>query len=288
MNLQLAVPAGAAGGLSAWRRGIAGRRWGLGIGLVLVVLAAAAAIGAPLLAPHSPVVADLRARLTPPVWLKPGSPYLLGTDAIGRDMLSRIIYGARISLEVGLLSVLLSSLAGTALGLLSGFYGGWFDEVVMRIADLQLSFPFILFAIVVIAVLGPGLNRIIFVLAATQWAQYARVVRSETLVVRETDFIQAARRFIWRHVLPNALGAVLVLATLSIANNILLEASLTFLGLGVDPTIPSWGGMLADSRNYIQTAWWDSTFPGVAIMLTVMGFNLVGDWLRDRLSPDLR
>ncbi len=295
MNMQLAAPAGAAAGLLAWRRGIAGRRWGLGIGLVLVVLATAAAIGAPLLAPHSPVVADLRARLTPPAWLKPGSPYLLGTDAIGRDMLSRIIYGARISLEVGLLSVLLSALAGTALGLLSGFYGGWFDEVVMRVADLQLSFPFILFAIVVIAVLGPGLNRIIFVLAATQWAQYARVVRSETLAVRETDYILAARaigvadrRIIWRHVLPNALGAVMVLATLSIANNILLEASLTFLGLGVDPTIPSWGGMLADSRNYIQTAWWDSTFPGVAIMLTVMGFNLVGDWMRDRLSPDLR
>ena len=293
--MQFATPAGAAGGLSAWRRGIAGRRWGLGIGLVLVVLAAAAAVGAPLLAPHSPQVADLRARLTPPAWLMRGSPYLLGTDAIGRDMLSRIIYGARISLEVGLVSVLLSSLAGTSVGLLSGFYSGWFDEVMMRTADLQLSFPFILFAIIVIAVLGPGLNRIILILAVTQWAQYARIVRSETLAVRETDYIQAAKaigvadgRIIWRHVLPNALGAVMVLATLSIANNILLEASLTFLGLGVDPTVPSWGGMLADSRNYIQTAWWDSTFPGLAIMLTVMGFNLVGDWLRDRLSPDLR
>ena len=265
------------------------------IGLVLVVLAGAAAVGAPLLAPRNPQAADLPARLTPPAWLTYGSSYPLGTDAIGRDMLSRIIYGARISLEVGLLSVLLSSLAGTALGLLGGYYGGWLDETVMRAADLQLSFPFILFAIVVIAVLGPGLNRIILVLAVTQWALYARLVRSETLAVREADYIQAARaigvadrRIIWRHVLPNALGAVLVLATLSIANNILLEASLTFLGLGVDPSVPSWGGMLAESRNYIQTAWWDSTFPGLAIMLTVMGFNLVGDWLRDRLSPDLR
>jgi peptide/nickel transport system permease protein len=163
----------------------------------------------------------------------------------------------------------------------------------MRVADLQLSFPFILFAIVVIAVLGPGLNRIILVLAVTQWALYARLARSETLAVRETEYIQAARaigiadrRIIWRHVLPNAVGAATVLATLSIANNILLEASLTFLGLGADPAVPSWGGMLAESRNYIQTAWWDSTFPGLAIMLTVMGFNLVGDWLRDRLSPD--
>jgi peptide/nickel transport system permease protein len=227
------------------------------------------------------------------MWLKPGSPYVLGTDAIGRDIFSRIIYGARISLEVGLISVLLSGVAGTALGVLSGFYGGWAGEIVMRVADLQLSFPFILFAIVVIAVLGPGLNRIILVLAVTQWALYARLARSETLAVRETEYIQAARaigigdrRIIWRHALPNAVGAATVLATLNIANNILLEASLTFLGLGADPAVPSWGGMLAESRNYIQTAWWDSTFPGLAIMLTVMGFNLVGDWLRDRMSPD--
>jgi peptide/nickel transport system permease protein len=219
----------------------------------------------------------------------------VGTDAIGRDILSRIIYGARVSLAVGLVSVAVSGASGTALGLVAGYYGGWWDELVMRLADLQLSFPFILFAIVVIAVLGPGLSRIILVLAVTQWASYARLVRSETLVVREADYIQAARalgvsdgRIVWRHVLPNALGAVSVLATLSVANNILLEAALTFLGLGVDPSVPSWGGMLADSRNYIQTAWWDSTFPGLAIMLTVMGFNLVGDWLRDRFSPEFR
>ncbi|HTD48309.1 MAG TPA: ABC transporter permease [bacterium] len=295
MSIPLAAAVRASPGPSSWRRGVAGGKLGLAIGLVLVVLAGAAAVGAPVLAPRSPQAADLLARLTPPAWLTYGSSYPLGTDAIGRDMLSRIIYGARISLQVGLLSVLLSSLAGTALGLLGGYYGGWLDETVMRAADLQLSFPFILFAIVVIAVLGPGLNRIILVLAVTQWALYARLVRSETLAVREADYIQAARaigvadrRIIWRHVLPNALGAVLVLATLSIANNILLEASLTFLGLGVDPSVPSWGGMLAESRNYIQTAWWDSTFPGLAIMLTVMGFNLVGDWLRDRLNPDLR
>ncbi|HLJ61232.1 MAG TPA: ABC transporter permease [bacterium] len=291
-----ATPA-AVGGLSAAarRRSPIGLQLTLFVGLTLVGLSLAAALGAPVLAPRNPEAADLRARLTPPAWLAPGSPYLLGTDAIGRDMLSRIIFGARISLEVGLVSVALSSVVGTALGLVGGYYGGWWDEAMMRLADLQLSFPFILFALVVIAVLGPGLSRIIFVLAVTQWASYARLVRSEALAVKEADYIQAARalgirdrRIIWRHMLPNALGAVVVLATLSIANNILLEAALTFLGLGVDPAVPSWGGMLADSRNYIETAWWDSTFPGLAIMLAVMGFNLMGDWLRDRLSPDLR
>jgi len=272
-----------------------GLRLTLALGLVLVGASFAAAVAAPLLAPRDPEAADLRARLTPPAWARPGSPYLVGTDAIGRDILSRIIYGARVSLEVGLVSVAVSGVSGTALGLVAGYYGGWWDEVAMRLADLQLSFPFILFAIVVIAVLGPGLSRIILVLAVTQWASYARLVRSETLVVREADYIQAARalgvsdgRILWRHVLPNAVSAVSVLATLSVANNILLEAALTFLGLGVDPSVPSWGGMLADSRNYIQTAWWDSTFPGLAIMLTVMGFNLVGDWLRDRFSPRLQ
>ena len=276
------------------RRRPIGFRLTLIVGLGFVALAALSALAAPLLAPHPPEAADLGARLLPPAWLRPGAAYPLGTDAIGRDLLSRIIYGARISLEVGVLSVAASGIAGTCLGLLAGYYGGWWDELAMRAADLQLSFPFILFAIVVIAVLGPGLSRIVLVLAVTQWASYARLVRSETLAVRETDYIQAARaigladrRIIWRHVLPNALGAVSVLATLSVANNILLEAALTFLGLGVDPSIPSWGGMLADSRNYIQTAWWDSTFPGLAIMLTVMGFNLVGDWLRDWLTPDM-
>ena len=291
------------------RRRPIGFRLTLFLGLGLVAAAALSALAAPVLAPYPPGAAALGARLRPPAlvswwpaspppggppaWPHHGAVYLLGTDAIGRDLLSRIIYGARISLQVGVLSVAVSGIAGTGIGLLAGYYGGWWGEIAMRAADLQLSFPFILFAIVVIAVLGPGLSRIVLVLAVTQWAAYARLARSETLAVRETDYIQAARaigladrRIIWKHVLPNALGAVSVLATLSVANNILLEAALTFLGLGVDPSIPSWGGMLADSRNYIQTAWWDSTFPGLAIMLTVMGFNLVGDWLRDRLTPD--
>ncbi|HXX37377.1 MAG TPA: ABC transporter permease [bacterium] len=289
------APAVATAPASVRRAAPVGLRLTLLVGLTLVGLSLMAAAAAPVLAPYDPQAADLHARLTPPAWLAPGSRYLLGTDAIGRDILTRIIYGARISLTVGLVSVALSSFAGTALGLTAGYYGGWWDEAMMRFADLQLSFPFILFALIMIAVLGPGLSRIILVLVVTQWAAYARLVRSETLSVKETEYIQAARalgirdgRVIWRHVLPNALGAVMVLATLSIANNILLEAALTFLGLGVDPAVPSWGGMLADSRNYIQTAWWDSTFPGLAIMLTVMGFNLVGDWLRDKLSPDLR
>lgn len=261
------------------------------IGMVIVVGVVAAAVFAPVLSPHEPTAATLRSRLAEPF----GPLHPLGADAIGRDILSRIIFGARISLTVGLASVAIAVVLGTVIGLIAGYHGGLIDAILMRSADIQLSFPFILLAITVIAVVGPGLWKVILVMALTQWVQYARIVRGQTLGLREREFVQAAYglgassgRIMFRHILLNALTPVTVLATLGIANNILLEAGLTFLGLGVDPTTPSWGGMLADGRNYIERAWWVATFPGLAITVTVLGFNLLGDWLRDRLDPRTR
>ena len=232
---------------------------------------------------------DLSARLQPPHFT---APHPLGTDPIGRDVLSRVVYGGRISLTVGLVSVALSALIGTLLGLIAGYFRGPVGAFIMRLADVQLAFPFILLAITVIAIIGPGLWKLIAVMVVSQWAQYARVMRGQVLALREREYVQAARalgandnRMMFRHIIPNAVGPLVVLATLNVANNILLESGLTFLGLGVDPQIPSWGGMLADGRTYLQTAWWVSVFPGVAITLTVLGFNLLGDWLRDALDP---
>jgi peptide/nickel transport system permease protein len=266
------------------------------LGALLMLAVIICAIAAPVLAPHDPEQADLRARLKPPAWQVDGnSDYLLGADPIGRDLLSRIIYGARISLFVGIVGTAISLLVGASLGLLAAFYGGFLDSLLMRIADAQLAFPFILLAITVMAIFGTGLVKLVLVLGITGWVGYARVIRGETLSTKEREFVHAARtigatdrRIILRHILPNVFSSMIVLATVNIAINILLEAGLTFLGLGVDPTIPSWGGMLADGRGYIVTAWWVSTFPGLAIMLTVLGFNLLGDWLRDELDPQTR
>lgn len=265
------------------------------VGAALVTVAVVAALGAPKLAPFNPDMGELGNRLLPPSWLaEHPSPFLLGTDTVGRDLLSRIIFGARISLLVGVCSVVLSVLVGVILGLIAGYVGGRVDDILMRLVDLQLSFPFILLAITVMAVLGPGLWKVIVLMAIAQWGQYARVVRSEVLVVKQMGFVEAARcigtptsMILRRHILPNVMNSVVVLATLNVANNILLEAGLTFLGLGVDPSTPSWGGMLAAAREYVTTAWWFATFPGLAIMLTVLGFNLLGDWLRDVLDPKL-
>jgi peptide/nickel transport system permease protein len=261
------------------------------IGALIVLSVIAAAVWAPLIAPMDPTAAVLRSRLALPF----GEVHLLGADAIGRDILSRIVYGARVSLIVGVASVAIAVVIGTLIGLVAGYFGGLVDAVLMRLADIQLAFPFILLAITVIAVIGPGLWKVVMVMALTQWVQYARIVRGQTLSLREKDFVTAADglgashgRIMFRHILLNALTPVTVLVTLGIANNILLEAGLTFLGLGVDPTIPSWGGMLADGRNYIERAWWVATFPGLAITVTVLGFNLLGDWLRDRLDPRMR
>ncbi len=232
---------------------------------------------------------DLTARLMAPFQ---SAAHPFGTDPLGRDVMARVFAGGWISLQVGFISVAGSVIIGVAVGLIAGYYRGIWDILVMRFADVQLALPFILLAITIIAIVGGSLTNTILLLIASQWVQYARLVRAQVLALREREFVLAARaigvkdrNIILSHLLPNLLGPVIVLITLNVANNILLESSLTFLGLGVDPTIPSWGGMLADGRTYLQTAWWVSVFPGLAILLTVLGLNLLGDWLRDTLDP---
>ncbi len=265
-------------------------------GGILVLAVILCAIFAPQLAPYSPTAGNLAYRLDPPTWMV-GSTHLhfLGADEVGRDELSRIIYGSRISLLVGFTATALACLIGTTLGMLAAYYGGAVETIVMRLVDLVLAFPFILLAIMIVAILGPGLSKIIFVLAVTQWAGFARIVRGETLSMKEREFVEAARalglrgaRIMIKHILPNIASSIIVLFTIAVAVNILAESALSYLGLGVSPEIPTWGGMLASGQLYITTSWWVATFPGIAIMLTVMGFNLVGDWLRDRIDPKYR
>ncbi|MFC7061061.1 ABC transporter permease [Halobacillus seohaensis] len=263
-------------------------------GLLLVLISVSCALFAPWIAPMDPTEAQLISRLAPPSISGADTEYLLGADQIGRDLFSRIIYGARISLMVGFFGVLLAMVVGTILGLISGYVGKWMDDLIMRLADIQLAFPFILFAIIIMSVLGTGIWKIVIILGLTYWVGFARLIRGQVMSLKELEYIQAAKvvggshlRIIGKHIFPNVVSSILVLSTLFIAEFILLEASLTFLGLGVDPTIPSWGGMLSDSRNYISSAWWTATFPGIAIMITVLGFNLFGDWLRDKFDPNL-
>lgn len=208
---------------------------------------------------------------------------------------ARVMYGARISLLVGLTAVVISGLVGVTLGLVAGYYGRRFETAIMRVVDIQLAFPFILLAISIVAVLGPGLRNVILILGAGFWMYYARLVRGQVLSLKEREFVVAAqalgaanRAIILRHILPNVLTPVIIVGTFGVATNVITEASLSFLGLGVEPTIPTWGAMLADGRNYIRRAWWLTTFPGLAILLTVLSINLLGDWLRDRLDPRLR
>lgn len=267
------------------------------LGILLVFGSVFTALFASLISPYDYAKANLKDRLQPPAWFDPSgeSIYLLGADQVGRDLLSRIMHGAQISLKVGFFGVLIALVIGVFLGLVSGYFGKWLDDFIMRVADIQLAFPFILLAIVVMSVLGTGIWKIIIILGVTYWVGFARLIRGQVISLKEQEYIQAARAIggtnftiIRKHILPNVMSSILVLGTMYIAEFILLEASLTFLGLGVDPTIPSWGGMLADSRNYTTTAWWTAVFPGVAIMLTVLGFNLLGDWLRDRFDPNLK
>ena len=258
-------------------------------GIVLIALIGGAVLLSPLLFPDGGTAQSLVDRLTPPfqTW-----EYPLGTDPLGRDILARVVVGGRVSFFVGIPSAIGAVAIGTVIGLLAGYYRGIWDTFLMRFADIQLALPFILLAITVIAIIGPGLDRIILLMIVAQWVQYARLIRGSVLSLRNAEYVQAAqsyglrdRAILFTHILPNAMGPLVILGTLNVATNILLESSLTFLGLGIDPLIPSWGGMLADGRNYIQTAPWVTIFPGLAIMLTVLGLNLLGDWLRDRLDP---
>jgi peptide/nickel transport system permease protein len=273
---------------------LARRRTALfGLGVVVTVLLAAAL--APWLTPFDPLEQDINQRLREPGWqTAEGRVHVLGTDHLGRDILARVIFGSRIALLVGLSAVLISGVLGMAIGLVSGYFGGKVDDFFMRLADIQLAFPFILLAIAVIGVLGPSRRNIIIVIGVSSWVVYARVVRGEVLSIREREFVQAAialgsrdGRVLVRHVLPNAFTPWLVVATLDMARVIVIESALSFLGLGVQPPTPTWGGMLADGRVYLSTAWWLATFPGLAILVTVLGINLLGDGLRDTLDPRL-
>jgi peptide/nickel transport system permease protein len=263
------------------------------LGLVVIVVAAAMAVLAPALAPADPIKNSLVERLTPPMWAAGGTArHPLGTDTLGRDVASRLLYGARVSLIVGLSAVVIAGALGVALGLVAGYYRGFTDDALMRLGDVQLAFPVLVLAVAVLAVLGASLANVILVLGVTGWITYARIVRGETLSLRQREFVEAARALgasdrylIARHILPNVLAPVTVVATFSVARTIIAEASLSFLGLGIPPPAPSWGAMLDEGRNYITTGWWLALFPGLAILLLVLGINLVGDWLRDALDP---
>ena len=265
-------------------------------GISILLLMGGAALAAPQIAPWDPGRQMLVKRLRPPAWQARGlREHPLGTDHLGRDILSRILYGGRISLGVGLSAVTLSCLIGVTLGLLAGFHGGRTDAFIMRVVDVFLAIPYILLAMGVVFALGPSLLNVILVMAVTRWVQFARIVRADVLSIREREFVSGARargnrsmRLLLRHVLPNALTPIIVVATLELAFMIIYESALSFLGLGVQPPTPTWGWMLSDGRNYVATAWWLATFPGLAIMLTVLAVNLLGDWLRDTLDPRLK
>lgn len=263
--------------------------------VVLVVLVFSAAIAAPLLGLADPLEQDLVSRLIPPVWDPAGSwAHPFGTDQLGRDILSRVVWGGRVSLIVGVSAVLISGVLGVLAGTTAGYFGGRLDNILMRIADGQLAIPFILLVIAVIAVVGPGIEKVVPVLGVTGWVIYARVARSEALSIREREYVQAARALgatdlliLVRHVLPNLMGSIVVVASIEIANVILIESSLGFLGLGVQPPTPSWGNMLGEGRDYLITSWWLATLPGLVLAITALSINILGDFLRDVLDPHL-
>lgn len=265
------------------------------IGAVIVLTAIILAVAAPYIAPFEPGQRHLAHRFTPPIWVEGGRDgYLLGTDQHGRDILSRIMFGARISLVVGVAAVVLSSVVGLLLGLASGFAGGILDIVIMRTVDAMLAIPTILFMLVIVLVVGSGLWPLIAVIGATNWVSYTKLVRGEVLSVRERDYVKAARaggaglpRILHRHIIPNIFSAFVVISTLNVGSVILAESSLSFLGLGIQPPDLSWGQMLSDGRQYLATSWWIATFPGLAITITVLGIMFLGDWLRDYLDPRL-
>lgn len=265
------------------------------LALLTFLLVVPAAL-APQVAPYDPLRGSLAKRLKPPVWMEGGTAdHLLGTDKLGRDILSRMIYGARVSLAVSLIAIVVGGVIGVTMGLVSGYFGGFVDSVLMRLVDISLSLPTILLALVLVAAVGPSFGTVITVLVVLLWARYARLVRGETLGIKERDFIARARvagashtRIMFRYIFPNVVNSLTVLATLQVGYVILLESALSFLGAGLPRPTPAWGLMIADGRELIVTAWWVSMFPGLAIMLTVLALNLLGDWLRDHLDPKLR
>jgi ABC-type dipeptide/oligopeptide/nickel transport system permease subunit len=267
-------------------------KWGLVAAAVLLAIVGSAAF-APWVSPHDPLAVDIRHRLSPPAWMPGGTwAHVLGTDQVGRDLLARVIWGGRVSLLVGVTAVMISASLGVLLGLGAGYIGGRTDTVIMTVLNIMLSFPFVLLALAVIAVLGPSLPNMILVLGVADWPLYGRVIRAETLAIREREFITASRalgtshrRIVFRQILPNLVSVIVVIATLRIASVIILESFLSFLGLGVQPPTPAWGNMLGEGRVYMLNSWWIAAFPGVAIFVTTLAINLMGNALRDWFDP---
>ncbi|MBI3952899.1 MAG: ABC transporter permease [Chloroflexi bacterium] len=251
------------------------------------------AIFAPLLTPYDTSTPDTGALRQPPFWLQGGTmSHPLGADQLGRDILTRVVFGARISLLVSVIAVFVAGTAGSTIGMVAGYFGGRIDTLLMRLVDGMLALPYMLLALVIVAVLGASLGNVIFVIALVLWASYARIIRGEVLSLKEREYIALARvagaspwRIIATHIFPNVVNTIIVLATLQMGTVILFEAALSFLGMGVPPPTPTWGGMVAEGRRFLSTAWWLSTFPGLAILVTVLAANLFGDWLRDHLDP---
>jgi ABC-type dipeptide/oligopeptide/nickel transport system permease subunit len=265
-------------------------------GGIMLVLILSTSMFFPLFYAVDPLAQDLNARFTPPAWQEGGSmKYPLGADNLGRDVLARMLYGSRVSLMVGFAAVLVAEFAGIILGLISGYYGGRLDNVIMRIADIFMAYPFMLLTISIIAVLGNSIFNLILVLGLSDWVTYARTIRGSVLSLKKKEYVEASRAIgtphriiITRHILPNVISPLLVLGTLRVANIIIWESGLSFLGMGVPPPMPTWGRMLAEGRVYITDAWWLVTLPGLAIMVTILSINLLGDGLRDALDPRLR
>lgn len=270
-------------------------RWSIAAAGVLALIVLSA-VFAPWISPHDPLAVNIRHRLAPPAWMEGGAPqHLLGTDQVGRDLLSRMIYGGRVSLVVGVSAVILSATIGVLLGLAAGYVGHRTDWTIMTIINVMLTFPFVLLALAVIAVLGPNLVNMIMVLGVAGWPIYARVIRAETMAIRERDFVTAGRalgmshgRLLFGQILPNVMSAIVVIATLQVAQVIILESFLSFLGLGIQPPTPAWGNMLGEGRLYMLNSWWIATFPGLAIFVTTLVINLMGNGLRDYLDPHLK
>ena len=270
-------------------------KWGLAAAVVMLLIVLIT-LAAPWLAPYSPVEVDIRHRLGPPAWMEGGNTdHWLGTDQIGRDLLSRMIYGGRVSLLIGVAAVIVSSSIGVLMGLAAGYFGSKTDWIIMTLVNVMLTFPFVLLALAVIAVLGPSLVNMVIVLGVADWPLYARVIRAETLAIRERDFITAGRalgmshlRIVFRQILPNLISVIVVIATLQVARVIILESFLSFLGLGVQPPTPAWGNMLGEGRVYMLNSWWIAAFPGAAIFVTTLVINLMGNALRDWLDPHMK